>query len=161
MSEDMNNDQRPNQEESGAGGPETEGPSTDELFEEVQRLGVRFAAVIQTAWNSDERKQIEGEVRKGLSAMAVGVEEGFRKLSENERTRDVMDQADDVMTSMGEKARSSEVTSDLAGNLASGLRKVSETLSKWVEEQSPANPDTGTQSGDDDDGAQDIPIDRA
>ena len=154
--EEMNNDQAHSQAEESAGGPETEGPSTDELFEEVQKLGARFAEVIQTAWDSDERRQIEGEVRKGLAAMASGVDEGFRKLNENERARDVVDQADDVMTSMGEKVRSSQVTNDLAGNLASGLRRVSETLSKWVEEQSASD-----QAGDDEDDSQEIHIDQA
>lgn len=166
MSDEMNNEQAPNPgeqnpEEPNASGSETEGPSTDELFEEVQRLGARFAAVVQTAWNSDERRQIEGEVRKGLSAMASSVEEGFHKVSEDERARDVVDQADDVMTSVGDKVRSSQVTNDLAGNLASGLRKVSDTLSKWVEEQSASQTDESDQgNNDDDDGdGQDIPID--
>ncbi len=169
MSEEMNNEQAQKPDEQDAGGPETEGPSTDELFEEVQRLGARFAAVVQTAWDSDERRQIEGEVRKGLSAMASGVEDGFRKVSEDERARDVVDQADDAMTSMGDKVRSSQVTNDLAGNLASGLRKVSDTLSKWVEEQSASNQaaadqaDDGDSSdngdGDSSDG-QEIPIDQ-
>jgi len=153
--EEMNTDQAQSQAEESAGGPEAEGPSTDELFEEVQKLGARFAEVIQTAWNSDERKQIEGEVRKGLSAMASGVDEGFRKLNENERAHDVVDQADDVMTSVGDKVRSSQVTSDLAGNLASGLRRVSETLSKWVEEQSASD-----QTDDDGDDSQEIHIDQ-
>lgn len=165
MSDEMNNEQaqnpeEQNPEEQSASGSETEGPSTDELFEEVQRLGARFAAVVQTAWDSDERRQIEGEVRKGLSAMASGVEEGFRKVNEDERARDVVDQADDVMTSVGDKVRSSQVTNDLAGNLASGLRKVSDTLSKWVEEQSTSKADESDQgSNDDDGGGQDIPID--
>lgn len=133
--------------------PADAGPSTDELFEEVQRLGSRFAQVLQTAWNSDERKQIETEVRKGLSAMASGVEEGLHKVSEDERARNVVDQADDVVTSVGDKIRSSEVTNELASNLASGLRKVSDTLSKWVNEQGPQDQtDAGENEG------RDIPI---
>ena len=133
--------------------PAEAGPSTDELFEEVQRLGVRFAQVLQTAWNSDERKQIETEVRKGLSAMASGVEEGLHKVSEDERARNVVDQADEVMTSVGDTIRSSEVTKELTSSLASGLRKVSDTLSKWVNEQTTEPPvDAGEDEG------QDIPV---
>ncbi len=133
--------------------PDDAGPSTDELFEEVQRLGARFAQVLQTAWNSDERKQIETEVRKGLSAMASGVEEGLHKVSEDERARNVVDQADEVMTSVGETIRSSEVTKELTSSLASGLRKVSDTLSRWVNEQGPkVSDDAGEEEG------QDIPV---
>jgi hypothetical protein len=135
--------------------PADAGPSTDELFEEVQRLGSRFAQVLQTAWNSDERKQIETEVRKGLSAMASGVEDGLNKVSEDERTRNVVDQADDVMTSMGETIRSSEVTKELTSSLATGLRKVSDTLSKWVNEQTTQPP---ADAGEDEE--QDIPVEK-
>lgn len=163
MSDEMNNTQSQNQEaETPGDGSQREGPSTDELFEEVQRLGARFAAVVQTAWNSDERKQIEAEVRRGLAAMAATVEDGFRKVNEDERARHVVDQADDVMTNMGEKVRSSQVTSDLASNLASGLRKVSDTLARWVEEQSAASksaaPNDSARAADVE--AQDIPIDK-
>ena len=133
--------------------PADEGPSTDELFEEVQRLATRFAQAVRTAWDSEERKQLETEVRKGLSALAEGVEEGFQKISEDERARTVVDQADEVMTSVGDTIRTSQVTNELASGLAKGLRKVSDTLSQWLEEQTPKETDVAGEEEE-----RDIPI---
>ncbi len=138
----------------------SQNPTADELFEEVNRLGARFATALQTAWNSEERKNLQVDIKRGLSSVTSSLEEGFQKASDNEKTSDIIDKADDVMTKAGEKVRSSEVTSELAASLATGLRKVSDQLEKWVNEME----NKAANAGDDESGPadeQEIPIDKA
>jgi hypothetical protein len=152
---------RNNNDEKTAGSDEQTNQSaagTDELFEEVQRLGARFASVIQTAWNSEERKSLEADLKRGLDSVTASLEEGFQKAGESRKTQDLVDKADDVMTKTGEKVRSSEVASELSVSLAKGLRKVSDQLEKWVEEQEGGA--SASQSPDDPADEQEIPIDK-
>ncbi len=62
---------------------------TGELFEELTILGNRFVEVVQTAWNSDERKRMEADLKKGLNVLAENLEEGFQKVSENQQAKEV------------------------------------------------------------------------
>ena len=53
---------------------------TDDLFKELTVLGSRFVEVVQSAWNSEERKQIQDDLKEGISSVAsepgIGIPEG-------------------------------------------------------------------------------------
>ena len=112
---------------------------TDELFRELTVLGSRFVEVVQTAWNSDERKRIEADLKVGLSSVAESLEEGFQKVRENEQAQEVLEKADDVAGSVGEKVRSSEAVSELGNSLLRGLNALAAQLEKWTNEMTAAD----------------------
>lgn len=127
----------------------TEDDLTDELFQELTVLGARFVEVVQTAWNSDERKRIEADLKIGLSSVAESLEEGFQKVRENEQAQEVLEKADDVAGSVGEKVRSSEAVSELGNSLLRGLNALAAQLEKWTQEMTAEEGDTpsaGTQA---------------
>ena len=105
-------------------------------------------------------KKLEADLRKGAGAIGTTLEESMQKISDNQKAKDLVDQADDVMTNVGDKVRSSDVTHDLSSSLAKGLRKMSDQLEKWISEMESKAPAAGDRSEDDDTGKE-IPIDKA
>ena len=131
---------------------------TDEIFSELTVLANRFVDVVQQAWNSEDRKRMEADLKKGLNNVAMGLEEGFQKVTENEKAQKVLNRADEVADDVGGKLRSSEAANDLAQGLVRGLRSMATILEGWSEEmneRAAQKKDTGQDDG------QDIPIDKA
>ncbi len=122
-----------------------------ELIDELTSLGQKFAEVVEVAWNSDDRKRLEDDLRKGLVSVAENLEVGLKKVSETKETKEILAKAEDVAT----KVRSSKVANDLADALAAGLRQLSESLDKWADEMRARG-----DKPDDSDAAQDISIKR-
>jgi len=123
-----------------------------ELIDELTALGQKFAEVVEMAWNSDERRRLEDDLRKGLVSVAENLEVGLKKVGETKETKEILAKAEDVAT----KVRSSKVANDLADALAAGLRQLSESLDKWTDEMR-ARADKPDDEGD---ASQDISIKR-
>lgn len=151
----------------GAGGPATgssrKAQSTQELMDELNRLGMKFAEVVQTAWESDERKRLEKDVKAGVVSLVTGLERGLRKVGESEHAKEFLNKAEDVADTIGERIRSSPASYEMAGSLAKGLRILAEQIDKLAEELQRKSADTtppstpkppGATTGD----SQDIPI---
>lgn len=130
-----------------------------ELFDELTLLGNRFVEVVQAAWNSDERKRIEADLKKGLNTLAENVEEGFQKVSENQKTQQTIDKADRVAEDVGNKIRGNEAVNDIARSLTKGLHALANTLEDWTREiqERDAAVDSTASAGED---GEEIPIER-
>ncbi|MCE7982765.1 MAG: hypothetical protein DYG89_16395 [Caldilinea sp. CFX5] len=136
--------------------------ATQELMDDLNRLGLKFAEVVQTAWESEERKRLEKDVKAGVVSLVNGLERGLRKLSETDQAKEFINKAEDVADSLGERIRTSPGSHELASGLAKGLRVLSEQLDKLAGElqrksaesaQSTPKPPPATPSD-----SQDIPI---
>lgn len=137
---------------------ESKHESGKELIDELTRLGQKFAEVVEVAWNSEQRKQIEDDLRKGLVNVASSLEDGFKRVSNTKEAKEAVNAAEDV----AEKVRSSKIAAELSDALAQGLRALSEQMDKLSEEmreksaaKDRSNQDAGSKSE-----SQDIPIDR-
>ncbi len=130
-----------------------------ELLDELTQLADKFATVVKSAWNSEQRKQVEHDVRSGLTTMAASLEDGFRQVATSNEAKDLQVKA----TEVGEKVTSSKFFADLTSALTTGLRGLSDQLDKVASDlqtknaQSgatppPATPETGASD------AKDIPI---
>ena len=110
-----------------------------------------------------ERKRIEQDLRTGLNSLANNLEQGVRKMSEHEQTKEFVRKAEDVAENVGEKVRNSQTTYDIAGALAGGLRVLADQVEKLAAElqrkraETPATPTTPPTTNDD---SHDIPIGR-
>ena len=107
---------------------------TDDLFKELTVLGSRFVEVVQSAWNSEERKQIQDDLKEGISSVASSLESGFQKVVDNEQAKEVIDKADGVADTVGNKLRSSQAVSDLGESLIKGLSILTGKLETWTAE---------------------------
>lgn len=122
----------------GASGPtmgdNRKAQSTQELLDELNRLGVKFAEVVQSAWESDERKRLEKDVKAGVVSLVNGLERGLRRVGESEQAKEILNKAEDMADSLGERIRSNPASHDMAGSLAKGLRVLAEQIDKLAEE---------------------------
>jgi hypothetical protein len=134
-----------------------------DLQVEIQRLSASFLEVVRVAWQSNERKQLEQDLKTGLNSLATNLEDGFKKASESEQAKQFLERAGDVAESVTEKMRRSEVAQDLGEGLLKGLRSLGEQIDELAAElkrkkESDAPEQAATESQNQ---AQDIPIDKA
>jgi uncharacterized protein with von Willebrand factor type A (vWA) domain len=134
-----------------------------DLRAEIQRLSASFLEVMRVAWQSDQRKQLERDLKTGLNSVAANLEDGFKKVSESQEAKEFLNRAEDVADSVAEKVRKSEVAQDLGEGLLKGLRSLSEQIDHLAtdlkrKEQTSAS---GATNQGDAGQAQDIPIDKA
>jgi len=115
-------------------GGQRKAEATQELMDDLNRLGLKFAEVVQTAWESEERKRLEKDVKAGVISLMSGVERGLRKLSETDQAKEFLNKAEDVADSLGERIRTSPASHDLASGLAKGLRVLAEQIDKLAGE---------------------------
>jgi hypothetical protein len=148
---------------SSTSGSQRQSQSTQDLMDELNRLGMKFAEVVQTAWESDERKRLEKDVKDGVVSLVNGLEQGLRCISESEHTKEFLHKAEDVADTFSARIRSSQTGQELAGGLAKGLHLLAEQIDKLAEELQRKAASSTTQStpkppaaGSDD--SQNIPI---
>jgi uncharacterized protein YaaR (DUF327 family) len=108
--------------------------SGDELLHELDRLGSQIVDMVRAAWNSEQRKQIEGDVVKGLGIIAASIDEGVKKISESNAARDLLDKAEKVISNTGEQLRSSPTTQELIDALRRGIQRLNDQLAKAAAE---------------------------
>ncbi len=164
MDENMKSEnQTPNSEPSTAGSTSSE-QTTQNLVKELNRLGSKFAEVVQVAWESDQRKKIEHDLKTGISSLATTLEEGLKKVSESPQTKEFFGKAEDVAETVADRVQKSQFAQDVADGIVKGLRTLTEQVDKLASElqsqkqQTPPTSSSGTPPAADQ--AQDIPINK-
>lgn len=158
--EEQPKDQTQGQPSGEPGSQQTQGRTGQELMDELNRLGSKFVEVVDVAWNSDQRRRIEDDLRKGLESLATSLEEGIKQVGESKQAREFLDSAEDVAESVSAKVRSSKVANELADNLARGLRALSEQMDHLAQDlkSKEQRASTTPPPADPPDAPQDIPI---
>lgn len=135
--------------------------SADQLLEEMSRLGRKLVEVAETAWHSEQRKQVQEEIRTGLNSIAESIETGIQDVSKKEQTKEVIGKAEEVADDVVEKVRANEFANELAAGLASVFHALANRLDKVSQEirssQPPKDRSTTTEKPSETT-AQDIPI---
>jgi uncharacterized phage infection (PIP) family protein YhgE len=133
-----------------------------ELLNELTVLADKFAGVVRVAWNSDQRKQIETDVKTGLNSLATSLEDGFKQVSTSPEAKDLQAKA----TEVGDKVTSSKLMADLTDALKTGLRSISDSLDKFSQEMqekgasSTPGAGAGPAQSPADPAAKDIPVEK-
>lgn len=131
------------------------------FVDELTALGNKLAELVQVAWNSEDRRRIESQIKKGLSVAADGIEQGVQKLRESEQTKEFMGKAEDVAEDVGEKVRTSKVANEMADTIMKGLRVLGEQLDEWANElQQRTTEQRKTETPPGEAPSQDIPVDK-
>jgi hypothetical protein len=118
----------------GAGTASRDEQLEQQLREELTSLGQSFVEVVRVAWNSEQRRRLEQDLKTGLNSVAANLEDGFKKVSEDPRSKEFVEQAEDVAESVGEKVRKSEVAQEIGAGLLKGLRALGAQLDKLTTE---------------------------
>ncbi len=151
-------------------GPQTSAPGSagqpgQELLDELAQVADKFAVFVRTAWNSEQRKQVEVDVRTTANQLAQSIEQTFTQAAASQEAKDLQNKAVEV----GQKVTASKFFADMTGALTVGLRSLSDQLDKVSQdlqtkaaqpkpsEPAAAKPADAPKS---DTGAKDIPINK-
>lgn len=96
-------------------------------------LGKQFAETIQAAWNSQERKEFEKEVREGVRHFGDEVNKALREARESPTANRLKEEADEVRT----RVESGDVARRARSGLVDGLHWLSQELARLSEQFSP------------------------
>ena len=102
---------------------------TSAILDEFGKLGNKIAAAFQTAWDSEERKKTEDEIRKALHTAGDRIDEIAVDLRKSEVTKDLQTQA----TKTIDAVQNSEVTKKAKQGLLSGLKRFNNELTGMLE----------------------------
>lgn len=141
-----------------AGESKSEANATQELLDELAALANRFSDLGKSWWNSDQRKQLESDLRTGAESVVTSLESSFKQVASSQEAKDLQVKAGE----MSEKVAHSKVVNDLATALKGGLQSLSAQLDKAAQEmEAKSAAQAKPAEGQDDSGAQDIPINKA
>ena len=118
-----------------------------DVVDELRNLGRQFGETMSTAWNSEERRQFESEIREGVKTFAHEVDKAFKEVSSSDPAQKAKTEAADFK----EKADTSELGQKTRSSLAKSLRWFSDELGKV------ADSFTGPEKGPEDvEAAEDV-----
>jgi hypothetical protein len=104
-----------------------------DLVLEFQTLGRSFAEAFETAWNSEERKRVEDEVRTGVKTFADEVDKVIREAKKSPGGERIAKEAGD----MANKVESSDFGRRALEGLAQGLSWMSVEMGRLAEQINP------------------------
>ena len=105
-----------------------------DVVDELRNLGRQFGETMRTAWNSEERRRFEREMREGVQTFAQEVDKAFKDVVASEPAQKAKSEAADFK----EKASSGELGTKTQSSLAKGLRWFSDELSKLADSFTPS-----------------------
>ena len=120
------------------------------LSEEFRKLGKNLVDAAQSAWESPERKKLQGEIEKGLLEFQGAMKEEIDHWRESPAAQRVKEDIKDA----GERVRSSEIEKNIREELLVALqsanRELEKIASRWtsseeVIEETASEPQEETQ----------------
>jgi hypothetical protein len=100
-------------------------PSGD-LVAELQELGRNLKDILQTAWESQERKKLQSEIESGLSQLGDSLNQAVDEFKESPAGQRVKSDAENLRA----KIKTGEVENEIREDLLSVLRTMNAELQK-------------------------------
>lgn len=97
-----------------------------DLKEEFQNLSQNLKNIINTAWESEERKKVQADIQDGLDELYHAINNMIDEFKISETGKKVVQEIDDF----GERLRSGEVRDKAHEGILSALKKMNEELEK-------------------------------
>jgi hypothetical protein len=107
--------------------------ASPDIVEELRNLGRQFGETVRTAWSSEERRNFEQEVKKGVQTFAQEVDKAFKEAKDSKPVHKAKSGAADFK----DKAASAEIGKKTQTGLAKGLRWFSDELAKLADNFTP------------------------
>ncbi len=127
-------------EEDAPGAAKTAHATTD-LMDEFKRLGRQFGDTLQSAFNSEEAKRMETELRAGMKTFADEVERVFREAKDSPAASRMKEEA----TAAKERVETGDMGRKAQEGMVSGLRWLSNELEKLANQFTPAQQQPPTE----------------
>ncbi len=115
--------------------PESETPAND-VVTELHELGKNLRQALRDAWESEERKKLQGEIETGLSDLGKMLSQAASEFAESPTGQGLKADVEDLH----ERIRSGEVEAKVRSDLLAALRTVNAELKKATQKGDPAEP---------------------
>jgi hypothetical protein len=103
-------------------------PESD-LQGEFERLGQNLKAAVKTAWESEESRKLQAELKNGLVALEAGLKGAAQEVSSGETGQRLKAEVEDL----GQRVKSGQVESQLRRDLLSALQTINRELQKMTQ----------------------------
>jgi hypothetical protein len=129
------------------------GPQPD-VSDAFRDLGRQFAETIQSAWNSQERKEFEIEVREGVRRFGDEVNKVFTEAKDSPAAKKVKEEATEVRT----RVESGEFSRKARGGVVDGLQWLSQELARLAEQFSPPEKEAEETESEEAEAPEDVAV---
>lgn len=99
---------------------------SENIGEELRRLGSNLYDILKTAWESSEHQNIENELTKGLNDLENSIRNAAQDFSKTETGQQIKENVEEI----GRRIRSSDVEDIIHSDLLSVLNKINSELEK-------------------------------
>ena len=104
----------------------TEDASTSDVTSEFRLLGQNLKEILQSAWESEERRKLQREIEAGLSELGRTLNQTVEEVRESPTGQRIKSEAEGLRG----RIHSGELESQLREDLLSALRRVNAELEK-------------------------------
>ena len=104
----------------------TDPNQTSEILEEMRELGRNLRSLLQSAWESDERKKLQEEIEYGLNDLHSSLSQAAKDFSESSTGQALKSDLEDL----GERIRTGEIETKVRSEVVTALRAANDGLKK-------------------------------
>lgn len=136
--------------------------TADQVVEGFGKAGAQVKDSAQKFWESDQRKDVQESVAKGVSSVTAVIEEQMKRLAENPDTKKVVTKVETVTGKVVEDVSANKAIQDLAEIVMKLLNTGAASIEHWLDQQrtSPATPAAPSAPKAEPDDTQTIDIQR-
>lgn len=113
--------------------PQGSSSTNDNISDQLKELGKNLQQIVQSAWQSEERRKLQNEIEEGLKSMRESLNQAAQEFSSTPTGKTISDDVKDFQ----ERWRSGEVQSKARSEIMDALRKVNDELQKAAQKNPP------------------------
>jgi hypothetical protein len=117
--------------------------TADDLASEFHQLGDNLKKFFTSAWESEQRKNLQNEISEGLAELGDSLKQTAEEIQESETGQRIKTEAEDLR----DRVRSGQVESKIRSDLRSVLRKLNKELENVIPAQPPAAESSDEEPG--------------
>jgi len=111
----------------------TDAADREDLLRQFQELGQRLATTARAAWQSEQRQDLQQEIKDGLRSVRDQLNDAVDGARSSARTQEMTDNVKEQVNRASESVRSGDFLGEVRGGLALGLRELNEQLRRFTE----------------------------
>ena len=117
-------------------------PPEESLSSEFERLGRNLGEAAKTAWESEESRKLQDELKRGLAALEAGIREAAHEVKSGEAGQRLKTEVGDL----GQRVKSGQVEGQLRKDLLAALRTINGELQKFSRPRGSGSDTEGDQA---------------
>jgi hypothetical protein len=116
--------------------PENEQPAEEkpDLVAELGALGKRFGEALEAAWHSEERVQLQKDIKEGMDRFATEVNKSIKDI----RASDTAQRVEEGVQKAASDVKSGKVADEVRKATVTALRSLSDALERMASSFTPA-----------------------